>query len=58
MRLFQVRMVYPVLGRALMEYPLLAALNSKSIDKVYVSTDLKKIKEISLGFGTEIIDHP
>ena len=40
--------IYPVLGRAMMEYPLLAALNSKSVDKVYVSTDSKRIKEIGI----------
>ncbi len=50
--------VYPVLGRALMEYPLLAALNSKLIDRVYVSTDSKKIKEISIRHGAKIIDRP
>lgn len=50
--------VYPVLGRALMEYPLLAVLNSKLIDKVYVSTDSKIIKEISIKHGAEVIDRP
>jgi len=49
---------YPVLGRPLMEYPLLAAKNAKSVDKVYVSTDSQKIKEIGLEYDAEIIDRP
>lgn len=50
--------IYPVLGRPLMAYPLLAALNAKNIDKVYVSTDSEKIKEIGRQYGAEIIDRP
>jgi len=50
--------VYPVLGRPLMEYPLLAAKGSGSIDAIYVSTDSPKIKEISLSHGARIIDRP
>lgn len=50
--------IYPVLGRPLMAYPLLAAKNSKFVDKVYVSTDSPKIKEIGRQYGAEIIDRP
>lgn len=50
--------MYPVLGRPLMVYPLLAAKNAKTVDKVYISTDSSKIKEIGLQFGAEIIDRP
>lgn len=50
--------VYPVLGRPLMVYPLLAALNSKYIDKVFVSTDSQKIKDITKKYGAEIIARP
>lgn len=49
---------YPVLGRPLMVYPLLAAKNAKTVDKVYISTDSSKIKEIGLLYGAEIIDRP
>lgn len=49
---------YPVLGRPLMVYPLLAAQNAKNIDKVYISTDSKRIKEIGRQYGAEIIDRP
>ena len=49
---------YPVLGKPLMAYPLLAAKKAKTVDKVYVSTDSQKIKEIGLEHGAEIIDRP
>ncbi len=50
--------IYPILGRPLMAYPLLAALNSKYIDDVYLSTDSKKMEEIALGLGAKIINRP
>lgn len=50
--------IYPVLGRALMEYPLLAAKKAGSVDKVYVSTDSDEIKEIGKKHGAIIIDRP
>jgi molybdopterin-guanine dinucleotide biosynthesis protein A len=50
--------VYPVLGKPLMAYPLLAAKNSQSVDDVYISTDSEKIKEIGREYGARIIDRP
>jgi len=50
--------VYPVLGRPLMVYPLLAAKNAKSVERVYISTDSSKIKEIGKTYCAEIIDRP
>lgn len=50
--------LYPVLGRALMEYPLIAAIDSKGVDEVYVSTDSQKIKDIGAKHGALIIDRP
>lgn len=47
-----------IMGRKLMEYPLLAALNSKEINEVYVSTDSKIIKETALAHGAYVIDRP
>jgi GTP:adenosylcobinamide-phosphate guanylyltransferase len=49
---------YPVLGKPLMTYPLVAAKNAKFVDKVYISTDSQKIKEIGREYGAEIIDRP
>ena len=50
--------LFPVLGRPLMEYPLLAALRSKSVDKVFVSTDDERIMDIGKKHGAEIIIRP
>jgi hypothetical protein len=49
---------YPVLGKPLMTYPLLAAKRAKNVDKVYSSTDSQRIKEIGREHGAEIIDRP
>ncbi|MBU0684147.1 MAG: cytidylyltransferase [Candidatus Omnitrophica bacterium] len=50
--------LYPVLGRPLMEYPLLAAKYAPSVDEVYVSTDSAKIKEVARKNNVEVIDRP
>lgn len=50
--------LYPVLGRPLMEYPLLAALRSKSVNKVFISTDDERIMEIGKNHGADIIVRP
>ncbi|MGA2935108.1 MAG: hypothetical protein ABSD81_08155 [Methanomicrobiales archaeon] len=50
--------VYPLLGRALMEYPLLAAKGSRNVDALFVSTDSPRIGEISEGYGARIIHRP
>jgi len=50
--------VYPVLGKPLMTYPLLAAKNAVFVDKVYISTDSAAIKAIGRKYGAEIIDRP
>ena len=49
---------YKVLGRALCEYPLIAAKKSKFIEKIYVATDCDKIKKISSKYNVEFIDRP
>lgn len=49
---------FPVFGRPLMVYPLMAAQKARYVDKVYVSTDSEKIKEIGRKYGAEIIDRP
>lgn len=49
---------YPVLGRPLMEYPLLAAKHTPEIDKIFVSTDAEEIKEIGCRHSVQIIDRP
>jgi hypothetical protein len=49
---------YPVLGRPLLLYPLLAAKNSRYVDEVYFSTDSEKYKKIGREQGVNIIDRP
>ena len=48
----------PVLGRPLCAYPMLAAINSKYVDKLYVSTDDDDIMAIGKEYGAEIIIRP
>ena len=50
--------IFPVLGRPLCAYPLMAAGDAPSIDRIYVSTDSAAIKKISENFGAVIIDRP
>ncbi len=50
--------IFPVLGRPLMVYPLLAARHAPSVSEVFVSTDSEKIKAIARPFGARIIDRP
>ena len=50
--------VYPVLGKPIMAYPLIAATNALSVDRVYVSTDSLAIKAIACEYGADIIDRP
>ncbi len=50
--------LYPVLRRPLMEYPLLAAVNAKRVDKVYVSTDDERIMAVAEKHGATVIVRP
>jgi hypothetical protein len=49
---------YPVLGRPLLLYPILAAKNSRYINEVYFSTDSEAYKKIGREAGVHIIDRP
>ena len=50
--------IYPVLGRPMMAYPLMAATNARYVDEVYISTDSARIKTIGQEYGAQIIDRP
>lgn len=50
--------IYPVLGRPLVSYPLMAAQAAPSIDHIYVSTDSQAIKDIAREFDATVIDRP
>lgn len=49
---------YPVLGRPLMAYPLLAAKGTPLVSRTYVSTDSPSIKKVAKDYGARIIDRP
>lgn len=49
---------YPVLGRPLAAYPLMAANSSSKIERVFVSTDCPEITRISKEYDAELIDRP
>lgn len=50
--------LYPVLGRPLAEYPLLAAKTSKHVQRIFVSTDSPEIAAIAGRHGAEMIERP
>ena len=50
--------IFPILGRPMMSYPLMAACASKQVDKIFVSTDSDKIKRVALDHGAKIIERP
>ena len=50
--------VYPVLGRPLMAYPLLACTGSAAVDKVFLSTDDEELMRVGREYGAEIIVRP
>jgi len=47
-----------VLGRPLCVYPMLAAINSKYVDKLYISTDDEQIMAIGRKYSADIIVRP
>ncbi len=48
----------PVLGRPLAEYPLMVAKQTKSIDRLYLSTDSPELIKLANGYDAHIIDRP
>lgn len=50
--------LFPVLGRPLAEYPLMAARYAKHVDKTFVSTDDERIMELGKKHDAEIIVRP
>ncbi len=50
--------VFPVLGRPLMAYPLMAAKGSREVERIFVSTDSPRIAAIAQEYGVEVIDRP
>jgi hypothetical protein len=50
--------IFPVLGRPLCEYPLLAAINSKRVDKYFLSTDDEELMKLARKHGVQVIHRP
>lgn len=50
------RNTFPLLGRPLMVYPILAALNSTQVDRVYLSTDDASMARVARHAGAEVIE--
>ena len=50
--------IKPILGRPLMEYPLMAAKNCDSIDKIFISTDSDDIGKIASKYDATRIYRP
>lgn len=50
--------LYPVLGRPLMAYPLLAARDSRYVNGIFVSTDSEEIMAVGRQYGAEVIVRP
>ena len=50
--------LYPLLGRPLMEYPLLAAKHAQYVSRVYVSTDDERIMTVAERHGAKVIVRP
>lgn len=50
--------LHPILGRPLMAYPLMAAANSRLVDRVFLSTDSEEMAVIGRQYGAEWIRRP
>ena len=50
--------IFPVLGRPLAAYPLLAAKSSSDVKRIFVSTDCPDIMEIAKEYDAELIVRP
>ena len=55
---FPKKNVFPVLGRPLAAYPLLAAKASRHVDRIFVSTDSPGIMALANEQGAELIERP
>jgi CMP-N-acetylneuraminic acid synthetase len=50
--------MHPVLGRPLAAYPFLAARDSRTVERTYVSTDDPELARIGAMYGAELIERP
>jgi len=50
--------LYPVLGRPLMAYPLMAAREAQSVKRSFLSTDSPRMAAVAKQWDTEVIERP
>jgi len=50
--------IIPLLGKPLIYYTIQAALQTKKLDSIYVSTEDEKIKEVAQSYGIKVINRP
>jgi len=50
--------IHPVAGKPLLAWSVLQALDSKHVDRVFVTTDDPAIAEVARAYGAEVIDRP
>jgi hypothetical protein len=50
--------IMSILGRPLVEYPLMVAKKTKSIDRIYLSTDSPELMEVARRYDAHIIERP
>jgi hypothetical protein len=49
---------FPLAGRPMAAWPLLVAKHTSLVDRVYLSTDSPRLKELAVEYGAKIIDRP
>lgn len=55
---FPGRNTFPLIGRPMMVYPILAAQHAQLVDRVFVTTDSQAIARIARHQGAEIVERP
>lgn len=55
---FPGRNTFPLIGRPMMVYPILAAQHARYVDRVFVTTDSPAIARVACHHGAEIVERP
>src|SRR5581483_1628818 len=55
---FPGRNTFPLIGRPMMVYPILAAQHARMVDRVFVTTDSPAIARVARHQGAEVIERP
>jgi D-3-phosphoglycerate dehydrogenase len=55
---FPGRNTFPLMGRPMMVYPLLAAQHTRYVDRIFVTTDAPMIARVALHQGVEVLERP